>query len=204
MGPGIKFFVGLLLIVLVNAGMVQAEEGDPVAGKEKSKQCQGCHGEDGNSINPLCPNLAGQHQDYIEKQIRDFQTKNRVDSVMTGMSQSIISDQDAKDVAAYFASRKLMAGYNTDKIGHTIFREGRPEKGVAACITCHGENGKGKSDDSIVFPVIGGQTKDYIAKQLRDLRSGARHNDPDNMMGNIAKQLSDEEINALADYISEL
>lgn len=97
-----------------------------------------------------------------------------------------------------------MSSYNANQVGRTIFREGIPDKGVTACIDCHGENGKGRLDENAVYPVIGGQTKDYIAKQLADLRSGYRHNDPDGMMQNIAKRLTDDEIKALADYVSEL
>ena len=204
MNTRIKFFAWMLLIVMFDSGAVQAEEGDPVAGKAKSRLCQGCHGEEGDSVNPACPNLAGQNPDYIEKQIRDFQTRVRLDPIMTGVSQGIISDQDTKDIAAYFGSRKRMVGYNGNKMGQTIFREGKPEVGLNSCTSCHGENGKGKPDDTVAYPVIGGQTKDYIAKQLRDLRSGVRHNDPASMMGNVARKLSDEEINALAAYISEL
>jgi cytochrome c553 len=189
---------------MIKVAIAQEVVGDPIAGKEKSKFCQSCHGQDGNSINVLCPNLAGQRPDYLEKQILDFQTRNRIGSIMTGVSQSIISPQDAKDIAAYFGSCKPMSSYNVDKVGRTIFREGIPDKEVTACVTCHGENGKGRLDENASYPVIGGQTKDYIAKQLMDLRSGYRHNDPDGMMRNIAKKLTDDEIKALADYVSEL
>jgi cytochrome c553 len=89
-------------------------------------------------------------------------------------------------------------------MGQNIFREGKPESHMPACASCHGENGKGRTDETNVFPIIGGQTRDYIAKQLRDLRSGTRHNDTDNVMGNVAKELRDEEIEALADYVSNL
>jgi len=205
MNEGIKFGVRVLLAALLAVGSAQAAEGDPVAGKEKSTLCQGCHGEDGISVNPMCPNLAGQFPRYIEKQIRDFQAERRVDPIMTGMAQSIEEKQDAKDIAAYFASRKRMTGSpNGNKKGQLVFREGNPETGLYACANCHGESGKGKSENNNVFPVIGGQTKDYIAKQLRDLRSGDRHNDPAGMMGNIAKKMSDEEIDAVAEYVMGL
>lgn len=195
-----------MLAALLATSMVEAAEtGDPAAGKEKSVLCQGCHGEDGISVNPMCPNLAGQFPRYLEKQIRDFQSERRVDPIMTGMAQGIEEKQDARDIAAYFASRKRMVGAAShNKKGETIFREGNPDTGLYACVNCHGEKGKGKSENNNVFPVIGGQTKDYIAKQLRDLRSGDRHNDPAGMMGNIAKKMSDEEIEAVADYASGL
>jgi cytochrome c553 len=199
-----KFFVYVILFLLISTNLANADEGDPLAGKLKSKFCQGCHGEDGNSINPLCPNISGQNQNYLEKQIRDFQSGRRVDSIMTGIAQGLISDLDAKDIAAYFSSRKPMVGFNGNKLGQNIFREGKPGSQLPACASCHGENGKGKADDNTTFPIIGGQTRDYISKQLRDLRSGDRHNDLENMMGNVAKKLSDAEIEALADYVSGL
>jgi cytochrome c553 len=199
-----KYFVFPILILLIYANLANAEEGDAFAGKNKSKFCQGCHGEDGNSVNPLCPNLSGQNKNYLEKQILDFQSGKRTDSIMSGISQGLISEQDAKDIAAYFSSRKPMVGFNGNKLGQNIFREGKPEIQLPSCASCHGENGKGKSDDNITFPIIGGQTRDYISKQLRDLRSGNRHNDSDGMMSFVSKKLTDAEIEALADYVSGL
>ncbi|MGC2459221.1 MAG: c-type cytochrome [Gallionellaceae bacterium] len=207
---GIRFGICVLFasFAVVEAGQA-AEVGNPAAGKEKSTLCQGCHGEDGISVNPMCPNLAGQFPRYIEKQIRDFQKEKRVDPIMSGMAAMITEKQDAIDIAAYFSSRKRMAGTtsanrNLVEKGELLFHEGNPDTGLYACANCHGENGKGKSEINNVFPVIGGQTKDYIVKQLKDLRSGDRHNDPAGMMGNIARKLSDEEIDAVAEYASGL
>ncbi|MGO8754135.1 MAG: c-type cytochrome [Gallionellaceae bacterium] len=207
---GIRFGICVLFASFAVVGAGQAAEvGSPAAGKEKSTLCQGCHGEDGISVNPMCPNLAGQFPGYIKKQISDFQKEKRVDPIMSGMAAMITDKQDADDIAAYFSSRKRMDGTpGTDKNliakGEILFHEGNPDTGLYACANCHGENGKGKSEINNVFPVIGGQTKDYITKQLKDLRSGDRHNDPAGMMGNIARKLSDEEINALAEYVSGL
>lgn len=209
MVKGIRFGAQALLVVLCTIGVAVADgEGDPVAGKEKSTLCQGCHGEDGMSVNPMCPNLAGQISKYIAKQIRDFQNEKRVDPIMTGMAATITEAQDAKDIAAYFASRKRMAGKAGKgalaEKGKAIFLGGNPDTGLYACANCHGETGKGKSADNPMFPVIGGQLKEYIVKQLKDLRSGDRHNDPAGMMGGIAKKLSDDEIDAVAEYTSGL
>ena len=200
----IKLVVCLLWIAEACFCVAQAQDGDFSAGKEKSKLCQGCHGEDGNSIIPLSPSLAGQLPEYLEKQLHDFQSKKRVDSIMTGISLGITSDLDIKDIAAYFSSHKLKAGYKPDRAGKAIFQNGLPDKDMPACASCHGDNGQGKSDENIALPIIGGQTKSYIAKQLRDLRSGVRHNDPDGIMGSVAKKLSDAEIDAVADYASEM
>lgn len=206
---GIRFSAYMLLASFFVGSIAHAAPGDPAAGKDKSAMCQGCHGEDGISVNPMCPNLAGQFPHYIEKQIHDFQKEKRVDPIMSGMAAMLTEPQDIKDIAAYFAEQKRMLGStssNRDLVakGEILFHEGNPETGLYACANCHGENGKGKSEINNVFPVIGGQTKDYIAKQLRDLRSGDRHNDPAGMMGNIAKKLSDDEIDAVAEYAAGL
>ncbi|MDO8413631.1 MAG: cytochrome c, partial [Gallionellaceae bacterium] len=80
--------------------------GNPVAGKEKSTMCQGCHGEDGNSAAPNFPKLAGQYALYIQKQIREFKSGVRKDPIMSDMAATITSEQDLLDISAYFASQK--------------------------------------------------------------------------------------------------
>jgi cytochrome c553 len=206
MTNALKGGVKMLLAAWFIMGTAQAAEslGDPVAGKIKSVICQGCHGEDGISVNPMCPNLAGQFPRYIEKQIRDFQREKRVDPIMNSMAASITEVQDAKDIAAYFSGLKRMAGKpSNSKLairGEEIYRNGNPETGLYGCINCHGDHGKGKAANNNVFPIIGGQTKAYLMKQLKDMRSGERNNDPAGMMGNIAKKMTDEEIEAVAEY----
>ncbi len=200
----IKSGTHALLIALFTAGIAQAD-GDPKAGKDKSAMCQGCHGEEGISAAPNFPNLAGQFAKYTERQIRDYQSAKRVDPMMSGMAAGVTDPQDLADIAAYFASKKRMAGKpGGDKAllekGKKIFQEGNPETGVYACGNCHGENGYGLDAKNNVFPVISGQTKDYLLKQMNDFRSGERHNDPAGMMGSIAKKMTDAEINAVVEY----
>jgi len=172
--------------------------GDPVAGKEKSALCQGCHGEDGNSAVPTFPKLAGQFAAYIQKQIHDFQKGSRNDPVMSGMAATVADKQDLLDISAYFASQKQMHGDNpvNSPEGKTMFTVGN------GCVNCHGENGKGAAAGNTDAPVIGGQHKDYLIKQLKDFRSGARKNEASGMMYMIANSLSDEEIDELTNYVS--
>ncbi len=189
--------------------------GDPKAGAGKSELCQGCHGADGMSVNPECPNLAGQKPGYIYKQLVDFIKGSRHNDTMSPMAALAGGPQDMKDIAAYFASQKSMSGKNymlapppsdEKKIakGKKIFFNGNPRTGLYGCVNCHGKNGKGKSPTNQIFPVIGGQTKSYLMKQLKDFRSATRSNDPANMMMDIAKKLSDEEIDAVTDYLASL
>ena len=207
MNEGIKFSVRALFVVIVATGMAHAADGDPKAGKEKSAVCQGCHGEEGISIAPNFPNLAGQFQKYIERQVHDFQDAKRVDPLMSGMAAGVTEVQDLKDIAAYYASKKRMKGAPSSKKdlvakGKTIFYEGNPDTGVYACSNCHGENGYGKDSQNNVFPVISGQTKDYLLKQLNDFRSGERHNDPAGMMGGVAKKMTPAEIDAVSEFVA--
>lgn len=179
-------------------------KGDPAAGKEKSAMCQGCHGEDGNSAAATFPRLAGQFANYLQKQIRDFQNELRNDPTMSGMAATVTEKQDLLDITAYFASQKQMkgSGSSNDK-GKKLYLEGNLE-GAYGCVNCHGENGKGKSPNNAMFPVIGGQHKDYLVKQLTDFNKDERKNDPSGMMGDIAKKLTPAEIDAVADYLSSL
>jgi cytochrome c553 len=120
----------------------------------------------------------------------------------------VTSLQDLKDIAVYFAQQKTMQGKPTGsaaaKTGEKIFQEGVPKSGVYGCVNCHGNNGKGRGKGNSLFPVIGGQQKAYLVKQLKDFKAGTRKNDPAGMMGDIAKKLSDEEVNAVAEYLSGL
>jgi len=127
---------------------------------------------------------------------------------MAGMAQTVASVQDAKDIGAYFHSQK-MAKKPLEKInkklaaqGEKLFKNGNPKSGVYGCINCHGERGKGKSKTISQFPVIGGQHRDYIIKNLTDFKAGRRSNDPAGMMSAIASKLSDNEIKAVAEYLS--
>ncbi len=180
-------------------------KGDPVAGKDKSALCQGCHGEDGNSAAPNFPKLAGQYANYLQKQVRDFQSEARVDPTMSGMAATVTEHQDLLDITAYFASQKQMKGSDgSSAAGKKLYLEGNDASGVYGCVNCHGENGKGKSPNNAMFPLIGGQHKDYLVKQLTDFNKGDRKNDPAGMMGNIAKLMTDAEIEAVSDYLSGL
>ncbi len=186
--------------------------GDPVAGKEKSAVCQGCHGEDGNSAAGEFPKLAGQWSDYLQKQIREFQNGARVNETMTDMAASVPEFQDIFDIAAYFASQKQMAGTpiedeTTQKLyleGEKLYTLGNAENGSFRCVKCHGEHGSGQPLNNNLFPVLGGQHKDYLVKQLTEFKHEVRENDRSGMMLRITTHLTDHNIEALATYLSHV
>jgi cytochrome c553 len=183
---------------------LRSAPGDPVAGKEKSQLCQGCHGEVGVSLEGMAPKLAGQYGKYIAKQVRNFQSGTRVHQIMSAVAATV-SDDDLADIAAYFAVQEKMKGSGvTNKVGENLFLHGDMTRMMVACVNCHGVNGKGKTPTNHVFPVIGGQHKDYLRGQLINFRAGDRGNSPGGVMNIITQKLTDAELDALADYVSGL
>ncbi len=181
--------------------------GNPIIGKEKSDagRCQECHGADGNSSDAKIPHHAGQYAGYLIKQLDNFQSGTRKHEVMTIMAEDL-SAADKADIAAYFAGQKPMQGEGVAE--HTpvadLFVNGDQSRAIPACISCHGDSGKGRVADNIFYPVIGGQRRVYLRRQLVSWKLGERSNSPNGVMNNVAKSLSDDEIDALADYISGL
>lgn len=186
--------------------------GDPVAGKDKSAFCQGCHGEDGNSATGAFPKLAGQWSDYIQKQFREFQNGARVNETMTDMAASVSEFQDVFDIAAYFASQKQMVGSPIENEaeqklyldGEKLYNQGNRETGSFRCVKCHGIHGSGEPLNNNLFPVLGGQHKDYLIKQLTEFKHEVRENDRSGMMLRITTHLTDHQIEALATYLSRV
>jgi cytochrome c553 len=204
---------GLALVILFatapafakdgNAKLTESRTGNPVVGKIKSQLCQGCHGEDGNSLETFVPKLAGQNAEYISKQVRNFQTGKRTHQIMNDLATTV-NDDELIDIAAYFASQKKMKGDASagNQIGKDIFLKGDASRMIVACVNCHGANGKGLEPNPSMIPVIGGQNKDYLRRQLINFRKGDRSNSPDGVMNGITKLLTDAELESLADYIS--
>jgi len=176
--------------------------GDVKAGQEKSGMCASCHGADGNSPIAIYPKLAGQSASYLSKQLADFKSGNRVNPIMAGMVAGL-SPQDMDDLAAYFAVQTPTAGQGEGSdIGHKLYFGGDVNKGITACIACHGVNGKGMAQAG--FPAVAGQNAAYLKTQLTTFREGSRGNDRNNMMRNVAIKLSDSDIDELVKYMSSL
>ena len=181
--------------------------GNPISGKQKSDvgRCQECHGIDGISSDPKIPNHAGQYAAYLIKQLNNFQSGERKHEVMTIMAEDLTAI-DMADIAAYFASQKIMQseGEGDNSVASNLFVNGDKARDIPACASCHGEKGKGRVADNVTYPVIGGQRRIYLRTQLVNWKLGERTNSPNGVMNKIAKQLSDDEIDALVNYISGL
>jgi cytochrome c553 len=181
-----------------------AQAGDPARGQQLSAACAACHGADGNSVNPEWPKLAGQHADYIYKQLMDYKAGRRENALMAGQVANL-DEQDMRDLGAYYARQQMSPGTADESLaerGERIYRGGIPAAGVAACTACHGATGKG--NPAALFPMVGGQHAKYNADQLRYFRSAQRANDNGRMMRNLASKMSDADIQAVAEYMAGL
>ena len=180
--------------------------GDVEKGKALSASCAACHGADGNSTNPEWPKLAGQGEAYLIKQLTEYRSGKRKNAVMNGMAAGIKSDEDVTHIAAYYASIKTTTGKASKQEliveGEAIYRGGIVESGVAACAACHGPTGSG--NPAAKFPKVSSQHAKYSVMQLQMFKSGERNNDTGKMMRNMAKKMSDAQMEAVAEYMAGL
>lgn len=196
----IKWFFSLFLIVS------SAFAGDAVAdGKNKAMLCSACHGVDGVSVNPEWPNLAGQHAEYLVKQLKDFQVgQTRTEPTMSAFVANL-SAKDIEDIAKFYATLNKHAPIvkqgNLQR-GADIYRRGDIQKHITACIACHGPDGSGNAQAG--FPSLAGQNARYTVKQLHAFQDKTRKNDISAIMHDITSHMSNEDMQAVADYINSL
>jgi cytochrome c553 len=194
--------------LLAAAGAAQADgpppvfKADLVRGEQVSVTCQACHLADGNRGAPANPILAGQHPEYTAKQLAEFKAGKRQNAIMQGFA-SLLSEDDMKHVAAFYASKQAKPGFaknkDTVRLGEAIFRGGIKAKQVPSCAGCHSPNGAGIPAQ---YPRLAGQHAEYTESQLVAFRSGARANNA--QMMTISARLSDVEIKAVSDYLAGL
>ncbi|MBK1718286.1 c-type cytochrome [Thiocystis violacea] len=203
------WLITVSLATALTSGLLQAAEGlqpaDPKRGETKANTiCVACHGPQGNSIVPIWPKLAGQHPEYIMKQLMDFKAGNRANVQMTPMALPL-TDQEVVDLAAYFSTQAQSGGQadpELAKVGEALYRAGNPSSGVPACSGCHGPAGMGQGLSK--FPRISGQHADYVKQTLGYFKSAERANDPAGMMRGVTARMTDQEIAAVSQYIQGL
>ncbi len=194
----------LLISLLISIGASGAAwaQGDAAAGQGKAAICSGCHGADGNANAPSFPKLAGQHANYLVKQLKDIKAEVRPSPMMLAFASGL-TEQDMEDLGAFFSTQTVSKGDVTDADlvaqGKEIYSAGIQSKGVAACAACHGPKGEGNGLAG--FPAVKGQYDLYVDAQLKAFRDGGRANDPSAMMRDISGKMSDGEIRAVSAYI---
>lgn len=195
-------------LMIIAAGVLTATgayaAGDAAKGAAiATTVCAACHGADGNSVMTMNPKLAGQHPEYLVKQLNNFKSGERANAVMAGMAATLATPQDVLDVAAYFAAQQPKGGSaktnGKGSLGEAIYKGGIAAKNVPACASCHSPNGAGIP---VRFPRLAGQHAEYTLIQMKAFRSGERANAP--MMKAIAAKMSDQELEAVSDYVQGL
>jgi cytochrome c553 len=181
-------------------------EGDAAAGESKSITCAACHGQDGNSVNPVWPSIAGQHATYFVDQLQAFKDGSRNEPLMLGQVMTL-NDEDMRNLAVYYAGKPAAAKSVADPAvvdrGERLYRGGDREMSASACIACHGPTGRGNPAASV--PAVRGQYAVYAAAQLRAYASGVRKSDgATRVMRDIAARLSEEDIVAVSSYMQGL
>ncbi len=192
--------------------------GDAKAGQAKAGVCAACHGMDGNAMQQGAPRIAGMPERYIADQLQLFTTGQRTSGLAGVMMPfaSLLSAQDMRDVGAWFASQKAGAGVADDtviadgpnkgmkfyQVGERLFRGGDANRGVPACMACHGPAGSGNPGPA--YPALHGQDAAYVARRLEEYRAGTTsYKNPTHfqLMAMVSKPLTDEEIQSLASYV---
>lgn len=195
-----------------------ANPGDATAGEAKAAACAACHGADGNAADPQYPNLAGQHEHYIARQLKLFKSGERDNAIMLGFAATL-SSQDMRDIGAYFAKQAPRPGVADEtviaegpnagrkfyEVGQKLYRSGDPARGIPSCAACHGPAGAGVPGPS--WPALHAQHAQYTALQLRSFRDGmvwGKDANANAIMSAVARNLTDEEIDSLASYLQGL
>jgi cytochrome c553 len=185
-------------------------KGDASKGQQIATQvCAACHNADGNSVIPANPSLAGQHAEYIIKQLNDFKSQDgkppaRESAVMSAMVAPL-TPEDMINLGAYYAEQKPKPGAAKDKAlaghGEKVYRGGNLETSVPACAGCHSPNGSGLPPN---YPRLAGQHRDYTLAQLRAFRAEQRSNDGNLVMHTITSRMSEREMQAVSEFMSGL
>ena len=186
------------------------QSGDAEKGSQLVESCAACHGADGNSISPDWPKLAGQNQKYIYEQLKYFRDGDRMNALMMSVTPYLqtLEDSDLLDIAAYYSDYAISVGQAKNdeellELGTQLYRFGNMKKGVPACTSCHAVQGQGNSLAG--FPSVAGQQVGYLTSTLKAYRSKERNaGESSLMMQSIAQNLSDDEIDALANYMHGL
>ena len=151
----IRLIAGLVLIMWLSVALAG---GDAERGSTLTATCVACHGDDGNSLAGSFPNIAGQNEKYLLKQLRDMKSGARAQNLMVGIVDTL-SDQDMEDLAAFYAGKTAAESAADPELAHQGEMRSGIARGVAACSACHSPTGQG--NDLASFPKLAGQWSEY-------------------------------------------
>jgi len=196
-------FAGALLAAFCATTVLAAEKVDLARAEEiVSGRCFICHGMEGESASPVFPRLAGQHSEYIARQLADFKSGKRNSDTMKPQSEEL-TPAEMKALGAFFQAKVVGPRTGRDQellaVGKYVFNRGNQFTGLASCSSCHGAKGLGSPQ----LPRLAGQHPRYIEDQLKQFNKRERTND-NAIMHTIASKLSELETHAVAEYIATL
>lgn len=204
-----RIVLGSLMLIVVSGA--HAADGQKIftqgGAQPGATACFACHGGDGMGM-PAAgfPRLAGLSEGYLSKQLEDFRNGSRVSAVMQPLAKALAEDEIqavSSTLAAMPAPKSPLITRNESpkSPGEKLALRGAWDRQIPECVMCHGPGGVGVG---VAFPPLVAQPASYLVAQLNAWRDGTRHNDPNDLMGHIAKSLTPDEINAVADYFSTL
>ncbi len=184
-------------------------EGDATRGEQAAAACVACHQADGSGMNipggESWPRLAGQNAAYLAQQLHDFKQGRRESPSMAPFA-NMLDDQQIADVAAYYSQMPVTAAGGGEQADEELLARGEKLAGrgdwddyIVACQSCHGPRNEGGGN---IFPGIASQHAGVIESQLHAWKDGERDNDPQDLMGSIARRMSDEDIRAVAAWLA--
>ncbi len=190
--------------------------GNAQAGEGKAVVCQACHGPQGHSMVPMFPTLAGQPATYTYLQLQDYKAGRRHNEVMSPQAQTL-SDEDMRDLAAYFAAQVPVAlsaaGAAEDLLarGRQLYQQGEPKAGIPPCQACHGADGRGVRAAAAgrgvpwhTYPALAGQQAVYVAAQLQAFKDGSRAGSSNaRVMHGVVQQMDTAAMQAVGAYVAQ-
>jgi len=192
-----------LLVAPGGSGRAQGPDLEP--GRQLAQYCAGCHGGDGNSLLTDYPILAGQTPRYLYLQLKDYKSGLRKSDMLTPAAAPL-SKEDMLALAAYYAAHRSKGPRVTKGEGSVPFQAdpdrvaaGKKKAAETLCTMCHLGEFAGQNE----VPRVAGQHPEYVMRQLKDYRSRARTNDAGTMTA-VARTLSDQDIENLAQYLASL
>jgi cytochrome c553 len=164
-----------------------------------TERCAVCHGEQGQSVAPDFPRLAGQNAGYVFKQLKDFASGHRSSPVMLDKARQL-TDEQMFAIGQFYQSMRptvtLVADPKLAQVGEFVYERGNTHTGLPACVTCHGSAARGTAE----LPRLAGQHPDYIVRQMKAFKDRSRSND-NAIMHLVADRISQLELQAVSAYL---
>jgi len=199
---------GLLIAISVST-----QAADPAAvyskggAKPAAMACATCHGAEGEGMAAAgFPRLAGLSAVYMQRQLADFASGDRANPIMQSIAAAL-SLEEAHAVSTMLANKpqpdveRIGRTAAAQGLGETLALRGAWERNIPECVSCHGPSGVGVGDS---FPPLVGQSAQYLSSQLIAWQQGTRRNDPNDLMGHVARGLTEDEIKAVSAYFAGL